>query len=75
MIYYINRHRAHPWLVAVVSALILTIVEWIAKDYGKVWYFNRWYIIWSYASYFKPMVMAYVYSLIFYKMFKPRNPS
>ncbi|WP_145325979.1 CBO0543 family protein [Paenibacillus xylanexedens] len=75
MIYYVNRHRAHPWLAAIVSALILTIVEWISKENGKVSYFNGWNIIWSYVSYLVPMVMAYLYSLIFFKVFKARNPS
>lgn len=75
MIYFINRHRAHPWIAVFVSALLLTIVEWIAKEYGKVWYFNGWNIFWSYVSYLIPMVMAYLYSSIFFKVFKTRNPS
>ncbi|MCP3808467.1 hypothetical protein NLX78_14605 [Paenibacillus sp. Lou8.1] len=73
MIYYIKKHRAHPWIAVFVTAFVLTIVEWIAKESGRVLYFNGWNIGWTYISYLLPMVIAYGYSTIFFRVFKSYN--
>ncbi|WP_375335145.1 CBO0543 family protein [Paenibacillus illinoisensis] len=73
LIYYIKQRQAHPWLAVVVSALVLTIVEWIAKASGKLLYLNDWNIAWTYISYLLPMAIAYGYSTIFYRVLKSFN--
>lgn len=62
MMYLILVKNAKPWPSIVVSALLLTLIEWIAKMMGYVVYFNGWNIFWTYWSYFLPFVLAYGYS-------------
>ena len=40
MMYMIVNKRARPWRSIFVSALVLTLIEWIAKLMGHVVYFN-----------------------------------
>ncbi|WP_434751105.1 hypothetical protein [Paenibacillus amylolyticus] len=62
MMYLILVKNARPWPSIVVSALLLTLIEWIAKMMGHVVYFNGWNIFWTFWSYFLPFVLAYGYS-------------
>lgn len=62
MMYFILIKRARPWPSIIVSALLLTLIEWIAKIMGHVVYFNRWNIFWTFWSYLLPLVFAYGYS-------------
>ncbi|WP_145330907.1 hypothetical protein [Paenibacillus xylanexedens] len=62
MMYMILVKKARPWPSIFISALVLTLIEWCAKLFGHVVYFNGWNIFWTYWSYFLPFVLAYGYS-------------
>ncbi|MGE6575130.1 hypothetical protein [Paenibacillus xylanexedens] len=64
MMYAIIVKDAKPWVAILVSALSLTLLEWLAKMMGHVIYFNGWNIIWTFLSYLLPFVLAYGYSKI-----------
>jgi len=62
MMYLILVKHVRPWPSIVVSALLLTLIEYIAKLMGHVVYFNGWNIFWTFWSYFLALIIAYGYS-------------
>ncbi|MBB6020154.1 hypothetical protein HNR77_001215 [Paenibacillus sp. JGP012] len=73
MMYLILVKHTRPWPSIVVSALLLTLIEWIAKLMGHVVYFNGWNIFWTFWSYFLPFVLAYGYSKLLKMTFPERQ--
>ncbi|PYE48064.1 hypothetical protein HUB98_01850 [Paenibacillus barcinonensis] len=62
MMYMILVRHTRPWPSIVISALLLTLIEWTGKLLGHVIYFNGWNIFWTFWSYFLPLMLAYGYS-------------
>ena len=69
MMYAIIRKGAKPWLAIVITSVVLILIEWLAKEMGRVVYFNGWNIYWTAVSYLLPLVLAYGYWLLFRKQF------
>jgi len=70
MMLAILKKGAKPWLAILITSLILTLIEWLAKEMGRVVYFNGWNIYWTALSYILPLYLAYGYGLLFKKVFK-----
>ncbi|MFB8376134.1 CBO0543 family protein [Paenibacillus taichungensis] len=69
MIYVILEKNAKSWLAILITSLTLTLIEWLAKEMGRVIYFNGWNIYWTFFSYFLPLVVVYGYSKVFTLMY------
>ncbi|MCG7381319.1 hypothetical protein [Paenibacillus sp. ACRRY] len=69
MMFAILNKGTKPWLAIVITAVVLTLIEWLAKEMGRVVYFNGWNIYWTALSYLLPLVLAYGYGLLFRKQF------
>ncbi|MCP1184437.1 hypothetical protein [Paenibacillus sp. 1781tsa1] len=74
MMYAILVKGTKPWVAILVSALSLTLLEWIAKMLGHVIYFNGWNIFWTFLSYLLPFVLAYGYGMLLKHLQSDRNP-
>jgi len=75
MIYMILIKNAKSWPAIFITSLTLTLIEWSAKEMGRVLYFNGWNIFWTFFSYFVPLVVMYGYSKIFNLMYNLSNKS
>lgn len=64
MIYMILEKKAKSWLAILITSFTLTLLEWVAKEMGRVIYFNGWNIYWTFFSYFLPLVVVYGYSKV-----------
>jgi len=73
MIYMIHIKNAKSWPAIFITSLTLTLIEWLAKEMGRVIYFNGWNIFWTFFSYFIPLVVMYGYSKIFNLMYNLSN--
>ncbi|MGF9696241.1 CBO0543 family protein [Paenibacillus sp. MABNR03] len=73
MLYLVYEKKIKPVPVIFISALILTCLEWLLKHQGRVTYFNNWNVFWTFFSYLIPIIAMYVYSVLFFKIYKKIN--
>ncbi|WP_433921031.1 hypothetical protein [Paenibacillus taichungensis] len=61
------------WPVILLTSVILTLMEWFAKESGKILYFNGWNIYWTFLSYLVPLILVFSYGYFFNIRFKYWN--
>ncbi|WP_315792619.1 CBO0543 family protein [Paenibacillus sp. BIC5C1] len=69
MMYMILIKNARSWPAILITSLTLTLIEWLAKEMGRVIYFNDWNIYLTFFSYLLPLVVVYGYSKVFTLMY------
>lgn len=62
MLYLIYRRKFRPFRTIFYFAGLLTILEWLTKEFGLITYFNGWNIYWTFISYITPLTVLYLYS-------------
>lgn len=62
------KKKAKAWLAILITSFVLTFLEWLANEMGRVIYFNGWNIYWTFVSYFLPLASAYGYSKLINKV-------
>lgn len=70
VLYFVYKKGARPWPLIFLNAILLTTLEWILKEQGRVIYSNGWNVFWTFFSYLIPIIILYWYSVVFFKLYR-----
>jgi hypothetical protein len=65
LFHLIQKYKKGTFILIIAFSLITTILEYITLIIGKVKYYNKWNIYWTYVSYLFAYVIVYCYYRIF----------